>query len=194
VVSLNESVRRLLDEPNVAVLATINADGSPQTSAVWVGREGEELVISSARGRRKDRNIGRDPRVSLSVFDRNNPEQYAEIRGVATVTEDAGRALAIRMGEAYNGPGGGQMFIDLPPEVIRVVIRIVPDHVAGHVALPASPRPQAGADELAYLVAGQFADLEDLLGALVGGPAGRGPTRLARLRQASRDRGAPPRP
>lgn len=133
-VQLNESVRRLLDEPNVAVLATINADGSPQTSAVWVDRDGEELVISSARGRRKDRNIQRDPRVSLSVFDRNDPEQYAEIRGLATVTEDAGRALAVRMGEKYEGPGGGQMFLDLPPEVIRVVIRIAPGHVAGNLA------------------------------------------------------------
>lgn len=133
-VQLNESVRRLLDEPNVAVLATINADGSPQTSAVWVDRDGEELVISSARGRRKDRNIQRDPRVSLSVFDRNDPEQYAEIRGLATVTEDAGRVLAVRMGEKYEGPGGGQMFLDLPPEVIRVVIRIAPGHVAGNLA------------------------------------------------------------
>lgn len=131
---LNEAVRRLLDEPNVAVLGTINADGSPQTSPVWVGREGGELVISSARGRRKDRNIRRDPRVSLTVFDRRDPERYAEIRGRATVAEDIGRALAVRLAEQYSGPGGGEEFLQLPAEIVRIVIRIVPARVAGNTA------------------------------------------------------------
>lgn len=131
---LNDEVRRLLDEPNMAVLATINADGSPQTSVVWISRDGADLVISSARGRRKDRNIQRDPRISLSVFDRSDPETYAEIRGRATVTEDPGRALAVRLAEKYEGPGAGQAFLDLPPDVVRVVIRIVPEHVAGTAA------------------------------------------------------------
>jgi PPOX class probable F420-dependent enzyme len=133
-VSLNDAVRKLLDDPNPAVLATINPDGSPQTSVIWVGRDGDELVISSAAGRRKDRNIRRDPRVSLSVYDQADPEQYAEIRGTATVTEDAGRALAVRLAEEYEGPGAGQAFLDLPPEVVRVVIRITPQHVAGRAA------------------------------------------------------------
>lgn len=131
---LNDDVRRLLDEPNMAVLATINADGSPQTSVVWIGRDGADLVMSTARGRRKDRNIQRDPRVSVSVYDRNDPETYAEIRGRATVTEDLGRALAVRLAEKYEGPGAGQAFLDLPAEVVRVVIRIVPEHVAGSAA------------------------------------------------------------
>jgi PPOX class probable F420-dependent enzyme len=133
-VSLNDAVRKLLDAPNPAVLATINADGSPQTSVIWVGRDGDELVISSAAGRRKDRNIRRDPRVSLSVYDQDDPEEYAEIRGTATVTEDAGRELAVRLAEAYEGPGAGQAFLDLPPEVVRIVIRITPQHVAGRAA------------------------------------------------------------
>jgi PPOX class probable F420-dependent enzyme len=133
-VSLNDAVRKLLDDPNPAVLATINADGSPQTSVIWVGLDGDDVVISSAAGRRKDRNIRRDPRVSLSVYDQADPEQYAEIRGTATVTEDAGRQLAVLLGEKYEGPGGGQPFLDLPPEVVRVVIRITPEHVAGRAA------------------------------------------------------------
>src|ERR1700678_1144180 len=131
-VSLNQAVRRLLDDPNPAVLATINADGSPQTSVIWVGREGDELVISSAAGRRKDLNIRRDPRVSLSAYDQQDSEVCAEIRGRATVTEDAGRALAVRLAEEYEGPGAGETFLALPPEIVRVVIRIVPEHVAGN--------------------------------------------------------------
>lgn len=133
-VNLNDTVRRLLDEPNPAVLATINTDGSPQTSVVWVGREGDELVISSAQGRRKDRNIRRDPRVSLSVYDQEDPETYVEIRGRASVTDDAGRALAVRLAEHYEGAGAGESFLALPPEVVRVVIRIIPEHLAGNAA------------------------------------------------------------
>jgi PPOX class probable F420-dependent enzyme len=133
-VSLNEAVQRLLDAPNTAVLGTINADGSPQTSPVWVDRDDGELVISSARGRRKDLNIRRDPRVSLTVFDRRDPELYAEIRGRVTVTEDAGRELAVGLAEKYHGPGAGEEYLQLPPEVIRIVIRIVPEHIAGYAA------------------------------------------------------------
>jgi len=133
-VSLNGAVRKLLDAANFAVLATINPDGSPQTSVVWIGRDGDDLVISTAAGRRKERNIRRDPRVSLSVIDRDDPERYAEIRGLATVSEDAGRELAAALGEKYDGPGGGQPFLDLPPEVVRVVVRITPAHVAGNAA------------------------------------------------------------
>jgi PPOX class probable F420-dependent enzyme len=133
-VSLSDAVRKLLDEPNPAVLATINPDGSPQTSVVWVGLDGDDLVISTAAGRRKERNVRRDPRVSLSVYDQDDPEQYAEIRGLAAVTEDAGRNLAVRLAEEYEGPGAGQAFLDLPPEVVRVVVRVTPQHVAGSAA------------------------------------------------------------
>jgi len=133
-VPLNAAVRKLLDEPNPAVLATINADESPQTSVVWVGRDGDELVISTAAGRRKDRNIRRDPRVSLTVYDQQDSDVYAEIRGRATVTEDTGRALAVRLAEEYEGPGAGETFLALPPEVVRLAVRIVPEHVAGNAA------------------------------------------------------------
>ena len=128
----NDAVRKLFDEPNPAVLATINPDGSPQTSVVWVGRDGDELVISSQAGRRKERNIRRDPRVSISVYDRGDPQQYAEVRGVATVTEDFGRELAVRLDEAYEGPGAGNEVLRLPPEVVRVVIRVRPLLVTGY--------------------------------------------------------------
>jgi PPOX class probable F420-dependent enzyme len=133
-VSLNDAVRKLLDEPNHAVLGTINLDGSPQTSVVWVGRDGNDVLISTAAGRRKERNMRRDPRVSLSVWDRDDPERYAEVRGLAAVTEDVGRGLAVRLAEKYDGPGAGEEFLQLPPEVVRVVIRVTPQHAAGNAA------------------------------------------------------------
>jgi PPOX class probable F420-dependent enzyme len=128
---LNEAARRLLDRPNPAVLGTINRDGSPQTSVVWVGRDGDDLLISSAAGRRKVLNVTRDPRVSLCAYDLADPETYVEVRGLAAVSEDPGRRLAVALAEQYEGPGGGQAFLDLPPEVVRVVIRITPQRTAG---------------------------------------------------------------
>ncbi|MFF5422972.1 MULTISPECIES: PPOX class F420-dependent oxidoreductase [unclassified Streptomyces] len=131
---LSASVRALLDDVNPAVLATIQPDGSPQTSVVWVGRDGDELLISSQAGRRKIRNIEADPRVSLTVHDRHDSLLYAEIRGTATVAEDEGRALAVALAERYEGEGAGQEYLELPPEKVRVVVRITPAKVVGTAA------------------------------------------------------------
>lgn len=137
-ITLNGAVRALLDDANPAVLATVHPDGSPQTSVVWVGRDGDDLLISSQAGRRKVRNIETDPRVSLTVYDREDPQMYAEIRGTATVTEDVGRAFAVAIEEAYEGPGTGQDYLDLPPEVVRVVIRVTPTKLVGTAATAAA--------------------------------------------------------
>jgi PPOX class probable F420-dependent enzyme len=131
---LSESARKILDDPNPAVLATINPDGSPQTSVLWVARDGDDLLMSSAAGRRKERNLARDPRVSLCVYDRHDAEQYIEVRGVAAVSVDTGRQLAVSLAEKYEGPGAGEAYLQLPPEVIRIVVRITPRRVAGSAA------------------------------------------------------------
>ena len=129
--SLSDTARKIIDEPNPAVLATVNPDGSPQTSVVWVRRDGDDLLISSAAGRRKDKNLARDPRVSVTVYDQADPLQYVELRGLASISEDAGRQLAVSLAEEYEGPGAGQEYLELPPEVIRVVIRVTPQRVLG---------------------------------------------------------------
>ncbi|MEU9098380.1 PPOX class F420-dependent oxidoreductase [Streptomyces sp. NPDC048361] len=133
-ISLNEAARKLLDDVNPAVLATLNPDGSPQTSVVWVGRDGDELLISSAAGRRKVTNMERDARVSLTVYDRADPQRYLEVRGSATVAEDLGRKVAVALAEQYEGPGAGQEYVDLPPEVVRVAVRITPRRLVGTFA------------------------------------------------------------
>ena len=131
---LSAAARAIVDDVNPAVLATINPDGSPQTSVVWVGRDGDDLLISSAAGRRKERNLAREPRVSLCVYDRHDPERYLEVRGLAAVSADTGRRLAVSLAEKYEGPDAGEEYLQLPPEVIRVVIRITPGRVAGTAA------------------------------------------------------------
>jgi PPOX class probable F420-dependent enzyme len=128
--TLDERMRALVDDPNPAVLATLNPDGSPQTTVVWVGRDGDDLLISSTAGLRKERNLRRDPRASLTVLDRADPLRCLVARGTVTVTEDAGRALAARLADKYEGDGAGQEYLDLPPEVVRVVLRLTPDRVS----------------------------------------------------------------
>ncbi|HET6297343.1 MAG TPA: PPOX class F420-dependent oxidoreductase [Kribbella sp.] len=123
----------LLDGANPAVLATVGADGTPQTSVVWVGRDGDDLVVSTQLGRQKDTNLRNHPRASLLVIDKADPDRYVEFRGPATVTEDVGRAVAVRLAELYAGPGAGEEYLQLPAEVIRTVIRITPERTIEHV-------------------------------------------------------------
>lgn len=130
---LSPAVRALLDDANHAVLATVQPDGSPQTSVVWVGRDGDDVLISSQEGRRKVKNIRADARVSLTLLDRRDPDRYAEIRGSATVTEDEGRALAVALAEKYEGADAGRAYLELPPEQVRVTLRITPSKVLGSV-------------------------------------------------------------
>ena len=126
---LDEVARALVDGTNPAVLATVNPDGSPQTSVVWVGRDGDDILISTTAGLKKERNLRRDPRASLLVIDKTEPERYVEIRGTADVTEDVDREVAQLLAEKYEGEGAGREYADLPPEVIRTVIRITPTQI-----------------------------------------------------------------
>lgn len=126
---LDEVARALIDGDNPAVLATTNADGSPQTSVVWVGRDGDDVLISTGQGRKKDRNVRQDPRVSVIVIDKDDPLRYVEIRGTAAVSPDVDRELAQQLAEKYEGEGAGQEYVDLPPEVIRIVIRVTAEKV-----------------------------------------------------------------
>ena len=90
-IPLSETALRLVDGKNYAVLATVNPDGSPQTSVVWVGRDGDDLLFSTVEGRVKHGNMLRDPRVSVTVIDSSDPENYVELRGQVSMTPDVGR-------------------------------------------------------------------------------------------------------
>ena len=94
-IALNDEIRRLLDGRHFAVLATINPDGGPQTSAMWVGRDGDDVLFLTVAGRRKHRNLERDPRASVTILDSDDPYNYVELRGRATIEPDVGRAFDI---------------------------------------------------------------------------------------------------
>lgn len=78
---LTANQAKLFLDPNFAVVATVKGDGSPQTSVVWVDYDGENVVFNTMRPRAKGRHLTRDPRVSVSVIDRENPYRYVEVEG-----------------------------------------------------------------------------------------------------------------
>jgi PPOX class probable F420-dependent enzyme len=79
--ALSAEVRELLDRPNFAHLATLMPDGSPQSVPVWVGREGDRLLVCTGEGSLKARNTRRDARVALSIVDLADPYREAQLRG-----------------------------------------------------------------------------------------------------------------
>ncbi|HWW18951.1 MAG TPA: PPOX class F420-dependent oxidoreductase [Candidatus Saccharimonadales bacterium] len=94
----------LLTKKAFANLGTLNPDGSPQVTPVWVDYDGKYVRINSARGRQKDKNIARDPRVSLSIQDPDNPYRYVEIRGrVVEATEKGADDHINKLAKKYLG-------------------------------------------------------------------------------------------
>lgn len=79
--ALSPEVKQLIDRPNFAHLATLMSDGSPQSVPVWVGREGEHIIVCTGEGSLKAKNTRRDPRVALSIVDFRNPYEEVQIRG-----------------------------------------------------------------------------------------------------------------
>jgi PPOX class probable F420-dependent enzyme len=123
--ALDETTRQLVTGKNFATVATINPDGSPQTSVVWVGLDGEAVVFSTIANRHKARNMARDPRVSLTILNSDNPYQTVEIRGRAELVDDPAKTLPRELAHKYLGENP-------PPEpasVPRVIVRVVPEKV-----------------------------------------------------------------
>ncbi len=123
--ALHDTARRLLDARAFFVLGTVNADGSPQSSVVWARHDGDDVLFSTIRGRRKTRNMERDPRITLCAYDPENPYSYVELRGSVTMTEEGGDALIDELSRAYTG----KPWSDPHPGSVRVVCRLTPTHV-----------------------------------------------------------------
>lgn len=130
---LSEELKQLLDTPVFVHVATIQPDGSPQVSPVWVKRDGEDLLISTTIGRRKTANLERDPRVSVVVQPFDAPYTYAEIRGTASLTTDGGPELIEELSQKYTGKSYSEFNPNSAQDGQRVVVRISPRKVAGRL-------------------------------------------------------------
>ena len=129
-ISLSEATLALVEGKNYAILATINPDGSPQTSVLWVGRDGNDLLFSTVAGRVKHRNMERDPRVSVTVLDSADGENYVELRGRVSMTPDVGRRVDTQLSWKYDGKDPGED----RPGAVRVVVRMIVEKATGYAA------------------------------------------------------------
>jgi PPOX class probable F420-dependent enzyme len=128
--TLSPATIELLNGRNYAVLATLNPDGSPHTSAMWVGRDGDDVVMSTVAGRRKHRNMVLDPRISVTVMDATDGENYVELRGRVNMTPDTGLVVDNQLSWKYDGKDKDPD----PPGTERVVVRLTVTKATGRAA------------------------------------------------------------
>jgi PPOX class probable F420-dependent enzyme len=135
---LPPEVRELFEKANFAHLATLTADGSPSSTAIWAGLEGDNVVFFTQEGSLKARNMARDPRVAISITDHEDPYQTAQLRGRvievrgADPANDLANALALR----YTG----EPFPYRPPTSRLYVVEV---HKVRSTQLPFEHRPSA---------------------------------------------------
>jgi PPOX class probable F420-dependent enzyme len=126
--AIPEKYADLLEKPAFGSLGTLMPDGSPQVTPVWVDFDGKHVRINSAKGRVKDKNIRRDPRVSISLQDPANPYRYLEIRGkVVEVTETGADDHINKLSAKYLGK---PVYPFRQPNEVRVLYKIEPQKVS----------------------------------------------------------------
>ncbi|MEU4542326.1 PPOX class F420-dependent oxidoreductase [Nonomuraea dietziae] len=122
---MNEDVRKLFDAANYATVTSINPDGGPQSSVVWVRTDGDD-ILSTVKGRRKPRNFARDPRAGILVIDPANPFSYAEVRGRVVMEDDPTGELIQELSHKYTGkpwedtPGNERLIVRIRAEKVTL--------------------------------------------------------------------------
>lgn len=116
----------LLQSTTVITVATIGPKGEPQNNPVWFGWDGSNVLFSLTKGRQKYRNLVREPRIALSIFDPANPDRYLEIRGIARIEEDTDRRFVNSMAKKYLNQ---DVYSWDQPGDERVIIIVEPQHI-----------------------------------------------------------------
>lgn len=132
-VAIPDSARPILEGPNLAHVVTIDPDGAPQVSCVWVGLEGDEVVFGSLGPWRKLRNLERDARIALSVESPNlnamGMREYLVLQGTARVEAGGAAELLQQLAHVYIGPDTKFPPMDDPPP--GSIVRITVDRLSG---------------------------------------------------------------
>jgi PPOX class probable F420-dependent enzyme len=117
----------LFEKKAFAHLATLMPDGQPQVTPVWVEFDGHQVIVNTAEGRQKDKNLQRDKRVALSIIDPDNPYRYLEVRGrVVERTHHGADANIDALAKKYLGK---DKYPFRQPNEVRVIYKIEPQHV-----------------------------------------------------------------
>ena len=124
-----DQFRDLFEKKAFASLATVGADGTPQVTPVWVDFDGTYVRFNTAKGRVKDRNLSRNPKVALAIQDPDNPYRYVQVRGrIAESTQTGADAHIDALAKKYLGQ---DRFPYRKPGEVRVMFKILPEHVQG---------------------------------------------------------------
>ena len=127
--AIPEQYRDLFQKKAFAHLATINADGSPQVTPVWVDFDGTHIRFNTAKGRVKERNVRRAPKVALAIMDPDNPYRYLRVAGrVVDVTEQGADQHIDALAQTYLGK---ERYPFRQPGEVRMLYKILPEKVAG---------------------------------------------------------------
>jgi PPOX class probable F420-dependent enzyme len=126
--AIPEKYQDLFQKKAFANLATVMPDGKPQVTPVWCDFDGKHVIVNSAKGRVKDRNMRRDPRVSLALIDPDNPYRYLQVQGhVAEITENGADQHIDKMAKKYLGL---DKYPNRQPGEVRVIYKIEPDRTS----------------------------------------------------------------
>lgn len=130
-VEIPDGYRDLLEEDRFATFATLLPDGTPHQTVTWVDYDGEHVLINTADGRRKAKNVRGHPRASVNVIDPDDPGRYISVAGeVVDVTDEGAAEHANELGRRYYGE---ENFMDrYDDDVVRLVVRIEPENVITH--------------------------------------------------------------
>jgi PPOX class probable F420-dependent enzyme len=124
---LSPTARALLERPVLASLATISADGSPQITPLWISVDGDDLLVNTARGRAKERNLARSPAVALCVIDPDDPYNVVAVHGTVTeITTEGADAHIDALAHKYLGVDTYPMRAE---GEVRVKVRIRTDRI-----------------------------------------------------------------
>ncbi len=124
---MDDKIIKLFEEPNLVFIATVMKDGSPQLSPVWADFEDEHVLVNTAEGRIKHKNVLRDPRVAISVVNHNNPLDMTTIRGkVVDIIPDYEYKHANKLTKKYMGK---EKYPFKQPGEKRIIFKILPEKV-----------------------------------------------------------------
>ena len=125
--TIPEKYLDLFQKRAFAHLATLMEDGSPQVTPVWIDFDGTYILVNSARGRVKDRNMRRDPRVAIEIIDPDDPYSYFQVQGkVVEITEEGAADHIDKMAQKYLGK---EHYPYRRPEEVRVLYKVLPEKV-----------------------------------------------------------------
>ena len=126
---LSTKAKEFIDGKNFASVATLMQDGSPQVAPLWIDREGDTIVINTTRSRQRTKNLRRDQRIAISIFDSDSPYSSVSIRGRAIqISEEGAEAHIDKMSMKYLGKPK-YPWDDRTPKDPRILIRVEAERI-----------------------------------------------------------------